>query len=132
MARKIISKAKNEVKRNPLLRTAQVISMIEQEATNERINAVALGKTNNIKRRICHARIQAQGRRNLGANLHDLRIPAHLRQTIRGEDFLFHDSEDGNDRMIIFASRSDLDVRQFILKHFSEGGPRKNTNHYFV
>ena len=88
------------------------MAMIEQDTTNEQLNAVSLGKTSNLKRRICHARIQAQGRRNLGTSLHNLRIPDNLKQTIRGEDFLLHDTEDGDERMIIFAARSDLDVRK--------------------
>ena len=108
------------VRENGLLRTHQVTGRIEQLITEHGLDPVEVGTTANVQRTIRRARFNEHGTQDLGKTLATLNIPPNLQKTLVGEDFLLYDNKRETARMIIFASKSSLDVSLHEVRHYDE------------
>ena len=111
-AREIIGEAKEMVRENALLHTGQVMEKIEASISEKGLDPAAVGSTPSIKRVIMHTNYKPHGAQDLGDSFANIVIPPDLQKAVSGEQFFLYDNEREASRMIIYASKSALDVSE--------------------
>lgn len=80
-----------------------------------------LPSVRSIKRTIRKIRVKSKDSHPLPTSLATMEIPEVYRTTVKGENFLLHDSGNSDDRILIFATLKNLEPMQNSSEWFADG-----------